>query len=556
MSDNSRPQKELVMHSPRRLRFALVAMVALAAAVVAPRAAEKRLIAETDLFKFTWIADPQISPDGSTVAFVRVVVNEKEDTYETSIFAVSTSGTEAPRWLTSGTRDTSPRWAPDGKRLAFVRVVEKDGKTQPGQIYLLHMDGGEARPTTDVPRGADAPQWSPDGKTIAFVSSTAAADDHPTPADGSAEPDKTAAKPDTHKSDVKVITRAVYRANGNPGWLDADRHAHIWTVAVSDNPTDKLAPRQITTGDFDERGAEWSPDGSTIYFTSTRVAEPYYVEQGAELFSVPAAGGAIVKIAAIDGTIANVSVSPDGKQLAFVGTLRGKPIRSYSQPDLWVTDATANSTPRNLTTAYDFDISGGIGGDQSAPRGDLQKPIVWSRDEQSLVVVAASRRDGVLGRARRIDDRRSRLDAHEHRRHCDRSRGNDQRRCATGASDHAREQRAVQGHRAEPTRGALVHELRWQADSGLDSQAPRLRSGPQVPTHPRNSRRAAQRLRQHVHARVLVDGCRRLRRALHEPARKHDLRTGLRQHHPVPLPWRRLQRPDGGRRRNGETPLH
>ena len=377
------------MHSVRRLRFALVAMVALAAAVVVPRATEKRLIAETDLFKFTWIADPQISPDGSTVAFVRVVVNEKEDTYETSIFAVSTSGTDAPRWLTSGTRDTSPRWAPDGKRLAFVRVVEKDGKTQPGQIYLLHMDGGEARPTTDVPRGAGAPQWSPDGKTIAFVSSTSAADDHPTPSEGSAEPDKTAAKPDAHNSDVKVITRAVYRANGNPGWLDADRHAHIWTVAVSDNPTDKPAPRQITTGEFDERGVEWSPDGSTIYFTSTRVAEPYYVEEGAELFSVPAAGGAIVKIAAIDGTIGNVSVSPDGKRLAFVGTLRGNPIRSYSQPDLWVTDATANSTPRNLTTTYDFDISGAIGGDQSAPRGELQKPIVWSRDEQSLVVISA-----------------------------------------------------------------------------------------------------------------------------------------------------------------------
>ena len=44
-----------------------------------PRAADKRPVTDTDLFKFTWVGDPQISPDGSTVVFVRVVVNEKED---------------------------------------------------------------------------------------------------------------------------------------------------------------------------------------------------------------------------------------------------------------------------------------------------------------------------------------------------------------------------------------------------------------------------------------------------------------------------------------------
>ena len=95
---------------------------------------------------------------------------------------------------------------------------------------------------------------------------------------------------------------------------------------------------------------------------------------------VPAAGGAIRKVASIEGSIGNLSVSPDGKRIAFVGTVRGKPIRSYSQPDLWVTDATPGSTPKNLTAGYDYDISGGIGGDQAAPRGQNRKPIVWSKD--------------------------------------------------------------------------------------------------------------------------------------------------------------------------------
>src|SRR6185436_4139810 len=181
---------------------------------------------------------------------------------------------EAPRRLTSGIRDTSPRWAPDGKQLAFVRATEKDGKAQPAQIYLLDTTGGEARPITSLPRGAGAPVWSPDGKTLAFTAST-----------GSDE------KP---ASDVKVITRAVYRANGTPGFVDTEHHSHIFTM-----PVGGATPKQITDGEFDEREPVWSSDGSTIYFVSTRVAEPYYEESDAELYSVPSAGGSMTKIASI-----------------------------------------------------------------------------------------------------------------------------------------------------------------------------------------------------------------------------------------------------------------
>ncbi len=48
-------------------------------------AADRRPITEEDLFRFVWIADPQISPDGSRVAFVQVRVSEKKEGYESEV---------------------------------------------------------------------------------------------------------------------------------------------------------------------------------------------------------------------------------------------------------------------------------------------------------------------------------------------------------------------------------------------------------------------------------------------------------------------------------------
>jgi dipeptidyl aminopeptidase/acylaminoacyl peptidase len=270
------------------------------------------------------------------------------------------------------------------------------------------MDGGEARPLTDVARGASEPEWAPDGKRIAFIATTAnpkrdvdgeraKSTDERRTAEGR-EAQVAGGGPGDKMSDVKVITRAVYRANGNPGYVDDEHHAHVFVVRVPDEPADKPVPEQITDGEFSERGLAWSPDGTKVYFTSTRVAEPYYDPQHSELYSVPATGGTITKVAAIAGTISDESVSPDGKRIAFLGTLHGDPVRSYSQPDLFVTDATPGATPKNLTADYDFDVLGGIGGDQSAPRGSNPKPIVWSADGSSLIISSAERGSSNLKR--------------------------------------------------------------------------------------------------------------------------------------------------------------
>jgi dipeptidyl aminopeptidase/acylaminoacyl peptidase len=75
-----------------------------------------------------------------------------------------------------------------------------------------------------------------------------------------------------------------------------------------------------------------------------------------------------------------------------------QPVRSYSQPDLWVMDIAPNAQPRNLTAGYDFDMGDGVGGDNAAPRGGHGPTLHWSPDGRSLVDVVARRGRALLVR--------------------------------------------------------------------------------------------------------------------------------------------------------------
>jgi dipeptidyl aminopeptidase/acylaminoacyl peptidase len=369
-----------------RLRVSLLLVIVISFA--APALAQKRNITEKDLFNFVWIGDPQVSPDGSRIAFVRVTVNDKKDGYNTAIWTVTTASGET-RQLTNGPRDTTPRWSPDGKYLVFVRAPEREGRTEPGQLFMLGMMGGEPFQFTTLPRGAGGPQWSPDGKYIAFNNSAteeelkkAAAKDAPKPT-----PSPTASpSPAERESDVRVINRAVYRAN-NTGYLDYKHPNHIWVVTAPKTADEKVTPKQLTRGRYENGGAFWAKDSSRLYFVSDHTDEPYYELPSTDIFSVPVGGGDPTKFATIDMGVGGFALSSDGKQLAFIGSVVHKPVNSYTQPDLWVMDMTPNAKPRNLTANFDFDIGGGLTGDNVAPRAGGGNPPVWSADGRSINTV-------------------------------------------------------------------------------------------------------------------------------------------------------------------------
>jgi dipeptidyl aminopeptidase/acylaminoacyl peptidase len=379
--------RQTITRTRMKLRFT-TAIIALAIVTsISAQNPAKRFITDKDLFDFVWIANPQLAPDGSRVAFTRVVVDEKRTGYETSIWTVATSGNESPIRLTNGKHDAQPRWSPDGKRLAFIRGGEKDdaGKPKPSQIALLSLAGGEARTITDLPKGVANPAWSPDGKRIAFTSTT-------TPEDiEKAQRAKTATRPGEppakteglkdasgHESDVHVISRAVYRDN-DEGYLDPKRHDHIWVLDLPTASDELTKPLQLTSGDYDEGGIGWTNDGSRIYFLTTRIDEPYYNNGSTDIYSVASTGGTPEKLTTLAMDIGDLTLSPDGRRLAFHGAV-AQPVRSHSQPDIWVMDLAPNAQPRNLTVNYDFDMGDSVFGDNAAPRGGNGRTLHWSPD--------------------------------------------------------------------------------------------------------------------------------------------------------------------------------
>src|SRR5271165_4870435 len=148
-------------------RLALVCACVLTLATPAAVFAEgKRPMKIDDLFRFQRVSDPQVSPDGKWVAFVVGKVDFAANKTASSLWLAPTAGDGAPRPLTnSGKKDAHPRWSPDGKQILF-----ESNRSGEGQLWIIDVDGGEARQLTTLSTGAGNAVWSRDGKMIAFVS--------------------------------------------------------------------------------------------------------------------------------------------------------------------------------------------------------------------------------------------------------------------------------------------------------------------------------------------------------------------------------------------------
>ena len=112
----------------RRLLSACIAL-GFVASVSSVALAAPRPVAAEDLFKFTYITNAQISPDGTRVVFVATRLNGPKETYDSNLYLVPVAGGE-PKRLTNTGRDGGPAWSPDSRTIAFTRGPAKKGRAR------------------------------------------------------------------------------------------------------------------------------------------------------------------------------------------------------------------------------------------------------------------------------------------------------------------------------------------------------------------------------------------------------------------------------------------
>jgi len=323
------------------LRRTMTLLLAGAAAVLTAPAAlaadgPQRGFTGEDLFDLAGATDPEISPDGSRVAYVRMSADVMSDREVPTVWLVDVAtGRETPLAAGKGSHQ-SPRWSPDGKRLAYV---SSDGEGAP-QLYVEWVESGRTARITGLPDSPGSLAWSPDGKAIAYTMRV--------PGDatklGSAP-----AKPEGAKwaDDLQVIDRVSYRADG--GGYAQPGFDHVFVVAA-----DGDAPRQVTFGNWSDAGPlSWSPDGRRIVFSANRRPDWEREENNSEVYAVDVASGAVTALTSRTGPDNGAQVSPDGKRIAYLGY--DDVNRSYENTELYVMNADGSGA-RSLTANLDQSI--------------------------------------------------------------------------------------------------------------------------------------------------------------------------------------------------------
>ncbi|MFD0797977.1 S9 family peptidase [Maribacter chungangensis] len=290
----------------------------------------------TDIFNMEYVSDPQISPDGSQILYVRNFKDIMTDKNLSNIWLVNSDGSNNRPLTTGNQNDFYPRWSNAGDKIIF----KSNRQDERMKLFVMWMDSKEVAPLTNTPKVPGAVSWSPDDRYLAFTMFVPKAEESII---------KMPAKPEGAKWNTPptYIDKLNYRGDGQ-GYIKGG-HTQLFTLSI-----DGGTPKQLTETDFDHGAPEWSKDGKTLYFSANFNPDEAFEPNDSEIYALSLNDHSVTALTDRYGPDGSPRISPDGTKMAYTG-LDDK-LLGYQQSQLYVRDI-SGGTPTLLSEDLDRNIS-------------------------------------------------------------------------------------------------------------------------------------------------------------------------------------------------------
>ena len=291
------------------------------------------------------ISDPQLSPDGRTVAFTVQTINVPQNTKPKQLYVVPLDG-GAPRQITSAGDNDRARWSPDSRRIVFTST-----RSGSSQLWVMNADGTGAQQLTNLSTEASGEIVSPDGKKLVFLSDVYPECTVNSVVDDNCNRQKIEAEKNS-KVHARIYTSLLYRH-----WTQwkSKRRQHLVSMDITGGPVHDLTPGDQAVPPFTLGGPEGysiSPESSEVAYVMN--ADPNLATStNSDIFVVPIGGGESRKITSNPAADDGPTYSPDGKYLAY----RAQARPGY-ESDRWrlIELERATGVVRELTEALDRSV--------------------------------------------------------------------------------------------------------------------------------------------------------------------------------------------------------
>lgn len=290
-----------------------------------------------DVFGLQWVSEPQISPDGRRIVYVRNSMDIMTDSKAGRLWLVNSDGTNNLPLTGRDVAESKAVWSPDGSRIAFTTNTDNGS-----EIFVVWLADGKIARVTQLDRSPSGLSWSPNGKHIAFAMLVPGkppvlviAPDKPEDAEWADPP--------------RVTTRLKYERDGS-GYIEPG-YKHYFVISASGG-----TPRQITEGDFQHAGTpQWSADGTALIFSGNRNPDWELNFRNSEIYRVSVETGATEALTDRNGPDFEPVISPDGRLIAWVGY--EDKVQTYQVVRLHIMNADG-SRKRELMPEFDRSVSG------------------------------------------------------------------------------------------------------------------------------------------------------------------------------------------------------